>query len=160
MFHQVKVPEDERDSLRFLWWPIGDTNHAMQEFRMTSHVFGVRSSPSVVNFCLRQAALDYGDKERDKSVATLDLSKDELPTESTLGIHRGMSSDEFTFKINLKEKPRKRRGVLSVVPSLYDPLGFVSPFTLKGKMLLQDLCHHNLPWDEEMNNDEANCWSR
>ncbi|XP_068231963.1 uncharacterized protein [Palaemon carinicauda] len=223
MFHQVKVPKDDRDSLRFLWWPGGDTNQAIQEFRMTSHVFGARSSPSVVNFCLRLAALDFGDKygeeachairrnfyidnllksmdseedciqltkdltefsadggfrlnqwtsrnkcilaavpegERDKSVATLDLSKDELPTECALGIKGDMSSDEFTFKINLKEKPRPRRGVLSAVASLYDPLGFVAPFTLKGKMLLQDLCRHNLPCDEEMNNDEANRWSR
>ncbi|XP_068210299.1 uncharacterized protein [Palaemon carinicauda] len=62
MFHQVKVSEDDRDSLRFLLWPGGDTNQAVHEFRRTSHVFGARSSPSVVNFCLRQAALDYGDK--------------------------------------------------------------------------------------------------
>ncbi|XP_068206194.1 uncharacterized protein [Palaemon carinicauda] len=62
ILHQVKVPEDDRDSLRFLWWLGGDTNQAIQEFSMTSHVFGARSSPIVVNFCLRQAALDYGDK--------------------------------------------------------------------------------------------------
>ncbi|XP_068217604.1 uncharacterized protein [Palaemon carinicauda] len=95
--------------------------------------------------------------ERDKSVATLDLSNDKLPMERALGIHWDMSSDELPIKINLKEKPRMRRGVFFVVASLYDPLGFVAPFTLKGKMLLQDLCRRNLPWDEEMNNDEANC---
>ncbi|XP_068209135.1 uncharacterized protein [Palaemon carinicauda] len=27
-------------------------------------------------------------------------------------------------------------------------------------MLLQDLCRRSLPWDEEMNNNEANRWSR
>ncbi|XP_068237102.1 uncharacterized protein [Palaemon carinicauda] len=62
MFHQVKVPEEDRDCLRYLWWPEGVTSKELQVFRMTSHVFGARSSPSVVNFCLNKTALDFGSK--------------------------------------------------------------------------------------------------
>ena len=37
-----------------------------------------------------------------------------------------------------------RRGILSLVSSMYDPLGFAAPFTLPAKALLQDLCGQNL----------------
>ncbi|XP_068204704.1 uncharacterized protein [Palaemon carinicauda] len=221
MFHQVKVPEEDRDCLRYLWWPEGVTSKELQVFRMTSHVFGARSSPSVVNFCLRKTALDFGSmyneeasnsirrnfyvdnllkamddeeecikltrdlinlcrdggfrlnqwtssskqilaaiprEERDDSVAVLDLNKDELPTERALGIHWNMSIDVFTFRIVLKDKPFNRRGVLSVVASIYDPLGYLSPVTLIAKILLQEMCRRKLSWDEEMSADELVRW--
>nr|XP_027209100.1 uncharacterized protein LOC113802692 [Penaeus vannamei] len=56
MFHQVKVPPEDRDVLRFLWWPGGDTSRAPVEYRMSVHVFGAKSSPSCVNFALRRTA--------------------------------------------------------------------------------------------------------
>ena len=37
-----------------------------------------------------------------------------------------------------------RWGILSLVSSVYDPLGFAAPFTLPAKALLQDLCRQNL----------------
>ncbi len=40
MFHQVKVPEEDKDFLRFLWWPDGNTNYPLPEYRMTVHLFG------------------------------------------------------------------------------------------------------------------------
>lgn len=33
MFHQVKVTEEDRDFLRFLWWPEGDLTKEVAEFR-------------------------------------------------------------------------------------------------------------------------------
>ena len=35
MFHQVKVAEEDRDFLRFLWWPDGDITQDLKEYRMT-----------------------------------------------------------------------------------------------------------------------------
>lgn len=32
MFHQVKVAEEDRDFLRFLWWPEGDLTKEVAEF--------------------------------------------------------------------------------------------------------------------------------
>ena len=58
MFFQVKLPESDRDLLRFLWWPNGDTTQDLQEFRMTVHLFGATSSPSVCNYALRCIAKD------------------------------------------------------------------------------------------------------
>ncbi|XP_043958763.1 uncharacterized protein LOC122823332 [Gambusia affinis] len=58
MFHQVHVPEEDADLLRFLWWPGGDFNQSMQEYRMGVHLFGATSSPSCANYALRKCAED------------------------------------------------------------------------------------------------------
>ena len=35
----------------------------------------------------------------------------------------------------MKEKPKTKRGMLSTRSSAYDPLGFVAPFILQGRIL-------------------------
>ena len=69
MFHQVKVPKEDRDYLRLLWWPGGNTELEPREYRMAVHLFGATSSPSCANIALRQTAIDHG-TEFDKSVIT------------------------------------------------------------------------------------------
>ena len=59
MFYQVGVPELDRNYLRFLWWPNGDTTQPLREFRMTVHLFGAASSPSVCNYALRRITQDF-----------------------------------------------------------------------------------------------------
>lgn len=36
MYHQVRVPEEDCDLLRFLWWPSGEVSQPMKEYRMPS----------------------------------------------------------------------------------------------------------------------------
>ncbi|KAK0147804.1 hypothetical protein N1851_012495 [Merluccius polli] len=59
MFHQVKVAEEDRDFLRFLWWPNGDITQDLMEYRMTVHLFGAASSPSCASYALRKSADDH-----------------------------------------------------------------------------------------------------
>lgn len=47
MFHQVKVSEENKVYLRFLWWPQGNLEQNLEEHRMTTHLFGAVSLPSV-----------------------------------------------------------------------------------------------------------------
>ena len=56
MFHQVKVREDCRNYLRFLWWESPDLKGEPKIFRMTVHLFGAVSSPGCANFTLKKAA--------------------------------------------------------------------------------------------------------
>ena len=82
---------------------------------------------------------------------TLDLSYDDLPIERALGVQWCVESDTFRFRITIKDKPLTRRGILSIISSIYDPLGFAAPFALKTKKLLQDLCKdEKLGWDDEL----------
>ena len=77
-----------------------------------------------------------------------DLVLDQLPIERALGVRWDVESDTFGFKISANDRPASRRGILSVVSSVYDPLGFAAPFTLPVKALLQDLCCKNFGWDD------------
>ena len=70
-----------------------------------------------------------------KDLMLTNLSKDSLPTQRTLGISWDLLSDAFTFNFSSDEKPYTRRGVLSCLNSFYDPLGFVTPVLIKGKLL-------------------------
>ena len=51
--------------------------------------------------------------------------------------------------------------MLSTLSSFYDPLGLVSPFILRSRKILQDLCQEGLQWDEtvsEMYQKKWECW--
>ena len=58
MFHQVRVRPTDRDLLRFLWWPGGNTQSAVQEYKMNVHIFGATSSPAVCVYALNRTAED------------------------------------------------------------------------------------------------------
>ena len=60
----------------------------------------------------------------------------DLPTERALGINCNIENDKLGFKVNLGYKPYTRRGMLSLISKIYDPLGLstkLSPFLLKDK---------------------------
>ena len=58
MFHQCFVLPKDRRFLRFLWWPGGDTTLRPRVYAMKVHLFGGKSPPSVVNYCMRRIAED------------------------------------------------------------------------------------------------------
>ena len=51
-----------------------------------------------------------------------------------------------------------RRGVLFVLSSVYDSLGFGTPFLLKGKQILQKLYEQGLKWGKEVPKEIAAEW--
>ena len=65
---------------------------------------------------------------RTKEVKTLDL-----PVERALGVKWCVETDTFGIKVDIKFKPPTRRGILSNVSSVYDPLGLATPFVLPAK---------------------------
>ena len=96
--------------------------------------------------------------ERAAEVRSLDLEDNSLPTERALGVLWSSENDTFGYQISLPNKPATRRGILSVVSSLYDPLGLVCPAILPAKRLLQDLCREKLEWDEEISTEHLRTW--
>ena len=221
MFHQVRVPESDRDVLRFLWWPSGDMTAQPKIYRMCVHLFGGTWSPSCCSYALRQTAEDHRadydpevlnmvqhnfyvddclvsvddehraieiaaelatvvkeggfrltkwlsnrptvlesipQEERAKQAKGLDLNHDALPVDRALGLSWDIETDCFVYKTVPKEKPPTRRGLLSVVSSVYDPLGFISPYILKAKCILQELCRMKLRWDDPIPEPERQQW--
>lgn len=82
-----------------------------------------------------------------------DMALGELRMERALGVQWCVASDEFQFKVIIKENPLTRRGVLSTVASVYDPLRFVTPFILVGKQILLQMCGDKLSWDDVLPDD-------
>ena len=75
-------------------------------------------------------------------------------------MHWNVEKDELHFKLNLKAGNITRRSMLSTLSSFNDPLGLASPFILRGRKILQDLCQEGLHWDEtvsEMNQKKWEC---
>ena len=220
MFNQVKVPPEDSDALRFLWWETNDLE-SPSEFQMTSHIFGAKDSPSCANFCLKRAAEDskgrFSDEavnavtkdfyvddfvksvrtvneasslanevtcllseagfrlmkwmsnsrevlseipDRERARPTLDLDLENLPVERTLGVQWDVEKDAFLFKVHVPHQPSTKRGILSAVSSLYDPMGFVCPVILEAKKVLQKLWKLNLGWDDEIPEDLQNQWNK
>ena len=71
MFHQVRVAENERDALRFLWWTDGDVSKEAAVYRMNVHLFGGTWSPSCCNFALRRIAMDNETTYKPKTISTV-----------------------------------------------------------------------------------------
>ena len=76
----------------------------------------------------KEVLLAIPESERSKSVKNLDL--EHLPIECALGVEWDVGSDSFGFHITVKDRPATRRGLLSMMSSIYDPLGFVAPYVL------------------------------
>ena len=111
--------------------------------------------------CNRSEVLDtIPQDEKSPSVLDLDLDKDKLPVQRTLGLHWNMESDKFIFKVVLKDRPNTRRGILSLTSSVYDPLGFVAPVVLPAKKLLQDLCREKRGWDDSISDCDGERWQK
>ena len=47
-----------------------------------------------------------------------------------------------------------------MVGSIFDPFGFVAPFVLTAKKILQDLCRLKLGWDDEVPTEHGARWQR
>ena len=90
----------------------------------------------------------------------LDLGVDSLPIQRSLGICWDLKTDTFLFKVAEERKPFTRRGVLSTVNSLYDPLGFVAPVTIQGKALLRELSMETSDWDAPLPSDKEELWEK
>ena len=74
-------------------------------------------------------------------------------TTKVLGVSWIPSSDVFTFNFNpdLSERDIKTpRDSVSVSSSLYDPLGFISPFALHGRKMLQRCNAQKIGWDSPL----------
>ena len=82
------------------------------------------------------------------TIRDLDLEKDDLPVHKVLGVQWDTNIDFYKLKIDLKDKPRTIRGILSVIHSVYDPFGFGCIFILPAKLILQKANMLHLTLDE------------
>ena len=69
-----------------------------------------------------------------------------------------MEEDCFEFNVQLQDKPVTRRGILSVRSTIFDPLGFVSPFILPAKHIGQEAVRKRLGYDDKLPEELQQRW--
>ena len=97
----------------------------------------------------------------EKISANKDISIDDIGAiERALGVVWCLENDCLTFRLQLKDSPLTRRGVLSTISSIFDPLGLASPFMLKGKRILQTITGERRDWDDPLSDDLRSEWEK
>ncbi len=71
-----------------------------------------------------------------------------------------MCTDTYIFRIEDDQRPLTRRSVLSTMNSLYDPLGFLTPITVHGRLTLRELTKQAEDWDTPLPKDMETEWTR
>lgn len=96
--------------------------------------FNLTKFVSNVDYALQD--LDIKDKKPTKDEQDL---LQNVAEETVLGLKWDPNEDLLSFRIKMDTKPLTRRGILSTINSIYDPLGLVGPLVLKGKQIMQRL---------------------
>ena len=94
----------------------------------------------------RELLISISEDQRRNLVKNADLIGD-LPTEKVLDIQSNIPDEFFTFNIQVNRRPLPKRKMLSIISSIYDPLGLASPFVLEGRQLPQTLCNQHVQWN-------------
>ena len=218
MFHQVRVCEADRDSLRFLWRDLDETK-TPSEYQMAVHVFGAVDSPCCANYTLQRTTRDqqgtfsedvihaiqrnfYMDdllaskQSSDEATVlakdlievlktggfrltkwmsnsrevltaipssevvcdTIRLDCNQLPQERALGVKWCAEQDLLSLEPVKSEFPNTKRGILSAMSSVFDPLGIAVPYVIKGKLIIQELWRRQIDWDDELPDDILHKW--
>ncbi|GFY36409.1 integrase catalytic domain-containing protein [Trichonephila clavipes] len=87
-----------------------------------------------------------------------------IPSSKVLGIPWDAVHDYFTIDVKgllqLDTSKPITKIVLQSAGKIYDPVGFLSPYTIRLKCLLQELWLRKLSWDDELPPDIHAVWSQ
>ena len=92
------------------------------------------------------------------SLSEIKLYQDEIPGHKALGLVGLPQPDVLGVQVTDLAHSCTRRGLLSLMMSIFDPLGILSPFLLKLKSLLQRVTKSGLGWAAEIPETERLIW--
>ena len=99
----------------------------------------------------KEAALEWNSNQVEPQVqqtfAKTQLSKFNQSQTSLLGLSRDKQADEISVVIPKMATSVTKRELLRNLAKIYDPLGLVSPITVKGKHIYREACKQKVPWD-------------
>ena len=106
----------------------------------------------------REVLNAFPPEHRAPSVKDLDLNLNSLPMDRALGIHWDVEADTFNLVVSSRSQPETRKGVLSSIATIYDPLGLVGPLILPGREINQELCRLKYDWNDRLPDELAVKW--
>lgn len=89
------------------------------------------------------------------------LSLQETGVASVLGLNWNPEKDGLYFKVrpHSSRPVVTKREVVSVVAKLYDPMGQLAPYVIRGKILIQKLWQDEIEWDDPISKDRLVEWN-
>ncbi|XP_068697571.1 uncharacterized protein [Montipora foliosa] len=95
-------------------------------------------------------------KEFLKSIPEQDRVKETIT--KVLGILWNTVADQLAIKGSKPTECSSKREVLKSIATVFDPLGFFTPATLRGKLFLQELWASEKEWDEKLEEEMLHKW--
>ena len=137
----------------------------LRKFVTNSASLNQRIQLSELNFGKPEESNSCKVTEEDKTY-TKDILGDKQHTEGEqkiLGIKWNFVQDELVFDLTemailMKNTEPTRRCIVGMATRFYDPLGFMSPVTIRIKMFFQELCKSKVGWDEPLSGQLLDKW--
>ena len=98
------------------------------------------------------------DEEKSKSVRNTIPPSVPLPCQRILGVSWDVKTDEFYVRVELPKLSCAKKDIFSATNSLYDPLGFLTPFVLNARLVYCETCKEKLGWDEDVQGKLLSRW--
>ena len=81
--------------------------------------------------------------------------------QKVLGITWCSKKDEFRLSCQYPQKTKlTKRTVAEQVAAIYDPVGWLTPLTLRGKLFLQHLWNYEYTWDSKLSDEHSEQWNK
>jgi hypothetical protein len=93
------------------------------------------------------------------AVREVDFDQADLPTHRTLGMRWDILGDKFVFACEPKDANMTKCGLVSIMCSVFDPCGYISPFIARAKFMVQELWRAGLDWDQLLPQHLKQKWS-
>lgn len=96
--------------------------------------------------------------EQQQGVTFSDIEIEE--EKKVLGVVWKPQEDMFKFNVgDLQEPIPTLRGITSQLASIFDPLGFASPITVKAKIQLRKIGQRGIRWDDPITKEDLAWWN-
>ena len=102
----------------------------------------------------------FNSEDRAKGLQSLNFQENTLLKERVLGLNWNQETDELQIAAKTKDAVFTKRGLLSYICTLYDPLGIVCPYILIAKALFQQVCRRKAGWDDVLTEEEAKVFKK
>ena len=92
----------------------------------------------------------------------INLEKSEFQTTKTLGVLWMVQEDKLLFHFTppSAEFVFTKRNVLKKIATIFDPFGFLAPYVVRAKLLMQEAWMESLGWDEELPDNLKTEWRK
>ncbi|XP_067649100.1 uncharacterized protein [Haliotis asinina] len=88
-------------------------------------------------------------------LSEINIQMSELPSVKALGLLWNAENDKFQFcyKVTNGHFNVSKRAFLREIAKIFDPLGLLAPFTIRAKIILQQVWLSGVGWDDKMSPD-------